>query len=135
MLSSAVPRILMAGTHAGVGKSLVVLGLVVALRKRGVSVSCCVTGEALPQALVYSRITRRYARVLDSGLLDPEQLHAAICQASLGAEVVIIDGHGGLITRFPIIPGAAGSPLSSTTDAVIPGKGFPIEPGLIGRQG
>ena len=111
MLSSAVPRILMAGTHAGVGKSLVVLGLVVALRKRGVSVSCCVTGEALPQALVYSRITRRYARVLDSGLLDPEQLHAAICQASLGAEVVIIDGHGG------VYDGKAGSgPVGSDAE-------------------
>ena len=95
MVPRAVPRILIGSLSGGTGKSLLVLALVVALQKNGLSVSCCVTGETLHLALLYSHITRRYARVLDSRLLDFEQIHAALFQASLGADVVLIDGHGG----------------------------------------
>lgn len=96
MLQTSVPRILIAGTDSGVGKSLVVLGLLVALRKRGISVSCCVTGEALQHGLIYSRITRRYTRVLDRKLLGHADLLATMYQCSLGSDVVIIDGQAGL---------------------------------------
>ena len=96
MLKTSVPRILVAGTGGGVGKSLLVLGLLVALRKRGMSVSCCVTGEALHHAALYSRITRRYTRVLDRKLLGHAELLNTLYQASLGADIVIIDGQAGL---------------------------------------
>ncbi len=96
MFSSFIPRILIAGTSCKAGKSLLVLGLVVALRKRGLSVSCCVTGDALHQALIFSRLTRRYTRVLDRRLLSEGDLMASLYQAGLGADIVIIDGHGGL---------------------------------------
>ncbi len=95
MVPRSVPRILIGGVSAGTGKSLVFLAIVVALQKKGLSVSCCVTGEALHLALLYSHITRRYARVLDTRLLDFDQIRAALFQASLGADVVLIDGHGG----------------------------------------
>lgn len=96
MVTHSVPRVLIGGTSSQVGKSLIVLGLLVALRKRGLSVSCCVTGDALHHALLYSRITRRYTRVLDRTALGHAELVAALYQASLGADVVIIDGRGGL---------------------------------------
>ena len=96
MFSSFIPRILIAATSCKAGKSLLVLGLVVALRKRGLSVSCCVTGDALHQALIFSRLTRRYTRVLDRRLLSEGDLMASLYQAGLGADIVIIDGHGGL---------------------------------------
>lgn len=95
MGSSAVPRIIISASSAGAGKSLVVLALMVALHKKGLSVSCCVTGEALRQASLYSHITRRYTRVLDRRLLDETQIKSALCQASIGADVLLIDGHGG----------------------------------------
>lgn len=95
MVTSSVPRIIVGGTAAGAGKSLVVFALLVALHKRGLSVSCCVTGESLHQAILYSHVTRRYSRVLDTRLLDAEQIKSALYQASIGADVVIIDGHGG----------------------------------------
>lgn len=96
MVKTTVPRILIAGSGPQAGKSLTVLGLLVALRKQGLSVSCCITGEALHLALVYSRITRRYTRVLDRAILGRPELLATIYQASLGADIVIIDGQGEL---------------------------------------
>lgn len=97
MIPGAVPRILIGGVGGGAGKSLVMLALVLALQKRGLSVSCCVTGEALQQALLYSHITRRYARVLDTRLLDFDQIRTTLAQAAIGADIVLIDGHNGLL--------------------------------------
>lgn len=87
---------MIAGVSSSVGKSLLTIGLVVALRKKGMSVSCCVTGRALHQALVYSRITRRYCRVIDRQMLREDEIFTALYQAGLGADVVLIDGHAGL---------------------------------------
>jgi cobyrinic acid a,c-diamide synthase len=86
---------MISGVGSAVGKSFLTLGLVVALRKKGMSVSCCITGRALHQALVYSRITRRYARVLDRGMLRQDEILAALYQAGIGSDLVIIDGQGG----------------------------------------
>lgn len=91
-----IPRIMIAGTHSGVGKSLIVTGLIVALRKEGLSVSCCVTGAAIHQALIYSRLSQRYSRILDRTLLEADQIIATLREAESGADIVIIDGTGGL---------------------------------------
>jgi cobyrinic acid a,c-diamide synthase len=90
-----IPRLLIGGVSSGVGKSLFMTGLIVALRKEGMSVSCCVTGSALHQSLIYSRLSRRYSHSIDRRILEPEQVIAAILEAERGADIVLIDGHGG----------------------------------------
>lgn len=92
----STPRLLIGGTFAGVGKSLFATGLAVALRKRGVSLSCCITGQALQQASLFHRISRRYTRVLDRRMLKPHEVLAALSQAGLGADLILIDGNAGL---------------------------------------
>jgi cobyrinic acid a,c-diamide synthase len=92
----STPRLLVGGTFSGVGKSLLTTGLVVALRKRGLSVSCCLSGQAFQQASIYHRISRRYTRTLDRRMLKPYEVLAALSQAGLGADLVLIDGQGGL---------------------------------------
>ncbi len=92
----STPRLFVGGTFSGVGKSLFATGLAVALRKRGLSLSCCVTGQALQQASIFHRISRRYTRVLDRRMLKPHEVLAALSQAGLGADVILIDGNGGL---------------------------------------
>jgi cobyrinic acid a,c-diamide synthase len=92
----SAPRLLIGGTFSGVGKSFFTLGLVVALRRRGLSVSCCVTGQALQQASILHRISRRYTRVLDRRMLKPEEVLTALAQAGMGADIILIDGKGGL---------------------------------------
>lgn len=97
MTSLSTPRIFVAGSDSGVGKSLLVTGLVVALKRRRVSVACCVVGDALQQAAVLHRLARRYTRVLDRRLLTPAQVQAAVAQSGVGADLILIDGQRGLL--------------------------------------
>lgn len=96
MATSSVPRIGVIGIRSGAGKSFLVTGLILALRRRGISVACCVTGTAMHQATVYSRLIRRPVRSLDGALLSAKQLKDAVGQSGLGADMVLIDGQGGL---------------------------------------
>ncbi|MFO0417025.1 MAG: hypothetical protein ACK5Y6_07035, partial [Pseudomonadota bacterium] len=95
MPRSLVPRICVVGEGRGIGKSLIATGLVCALKARGVSVACCVRGEALTQALIYSRVARRYARCVSGNLLSMESIIETIGEAGIGADLVVIDGHDG----------------------------------------
>lgn len=70
-------------------------GLIVALRKQGMSVSCCVTGSALHQALIYTRLSRRYSHVIDRAILDADQILTTLSEAERGADIVLIDGENG----------------------------------------
>ena len=90
------PRILIAGTSSGVGKSFISLGVVVALVQRGLSVSVCLHGVRLPQAVLYRRITHRQPYILDPHLLTEEQILQAVRSAGVGADIVVIDGNLGL---------------------------------------
>jgi cobyrinic acid a,c-diamide synthase len=93
-------RIVVAGTHSGVGKSLFVIGLVHELRRRQVSVSCCVTGPNLIQANILKRISGRYVRALDHKLLSAGQNLTALVQAGVGSDIVVIEGKGGLFDGY-----------------------------------
>jgi cobyrinic acid a,c-diamide synthase len=99
----SVPRLLIGGTCSGVGKSLLMTGLTVALRKRGVSVSCCLANTDLHQGVLYQRMSRRNVRTLDQRLLDPEMIRFSLYQAGLGADIVLIDGHNGLFDGWNVL--------------------------------
>lgn len=101
MQTTTVPRLFISGTGSEVGKSLVVTGLLLALRRKGLSVSCVVVGPALQQSVMYHRILRRYSRCLDTSILSPEQVCAAVGQAGRGADIVLIDGTRGLYDEVP----------------------------------
>jgi cobyrinic acid a,c-diamide synthase len=90
-----IPRLLIGGVSSGVGKSLFMTGLIVALRKQGMSVSCCVTGSSLHQALIYTRLSRRYSHVIDRAILDTDQVITTLKEAERGADIVLIDGEQG----------------------------------------
>lgn len=110
-VQTRIPRLLIGGVSSGVGKSLFVTGLIVALRKRGLSVSCCVTGSAIHQALIYTRLSRRYSHVIDRAILDADQVHEAITEAQRGADIVLIDGENGFYDGV-----APGDEFSSDAD-------------------
>lgn len=96
METTSVPRVMIAGTLPGVGKSLITTGLLLAFKRRGFGVSVVTTGRSLQQAVIYNRLSRRFARCLDQSLLTPTQIRAAVGQAGRGADLVLIDGSGGL---------------------------------------
>jgi len=96
MSTLTTPRILLAGTHAGVGKSLVGIGLITELRRRGLSVSTAVVGPSLLDALILRRLSGRYVRCLDERLLSGGQMVSSLAEAAIGADLVLCAGHGGL---------------------------------------
>lgn len=91
-----IPRVCIVGESPGVGKSFFVTGLLMALKKRGMSVSCAVLGTALQQAVVYSRIVRRHVRCLDTDLIGYSGLLNSVGELSIGADILIVDGTGGI---------------------------------------
>ena len=96
METLSTPRILIAGTGSGVGKSLLTAGIVYQLRKRNLSPSCCVIGPCLGQASFLRRVSGRYVRCLDEKLLSAGQSLVALHQAGMGADLILLEGHGGL---------------------------------------
>ncbi|MCO6431730.1 MAG: hypothetical protein J5J00_12805 [Deltaproteobacteria bacterium] len=96
MEALTVPRFVLSGVGAGVGKSVIAVGLAVALRKRNVSLSCCVVGSDLVEALILRRLTRRYVSLIDSRLLSNAQILSAVHRSSVGADLLMIEGSKGL---------------------------------------
>lgn len=92
----AVPRVLLSGTHTGVGKTLLGIGLTHELRRRNVSLSCCVIGPNLLQAIVLKRLSGRYVRCLDQNLLSSSQILTSCYMSSLGSDLVLLHGNRGL---------------------------------------
>jgi cobyrinic acid a,c-diamide synthase len=90
------PRILVSGVASRVGKSIFTLGLALALRKRKLSVSVVSLVPNIGQSLLYYRLTRRYSRVIDANILSLNQIKFALDQASVGADIVLVDGNAGL---------------------------------------
>lgn len=96
MHKAAIPRLLISGAASAVGKSLVTLGLAYELRKRGLGVAICTTNSNISLALVYRRLSGRYVHSLDPHILSAGQITQALYQASVGADIVLIDGSGPL---------------------------------------
>ena len=92
----SVPRLLIAGVSGGVGKSLVTLGLLLALKKRSISTSVGVIGSALTHAVTLKRIAGRRVRTFDQSILSEGQILRSLFQAGVGADLVLLEGHGGL---------------------------------------
>lgn len=138
-LTSAVPRVMISGVSSGVGKSLLMTGLVSLMRQQGMSVSCCVVGTALHQGLIYNRLCRRYSHTIDRGVLDADQVFQTLAHAQLGADLLLIDGQGGVfdgaapgdlfgsdaelaaLTKTPIVLVADVERFSSSAVALIKG--------------
>lgn len=97
----AVPRIVISGTRSAVGKSLLTIGLALELRRRSISVACAVLGLDLCQSIILKRVCGRYVRTLDQRLLSRDQILSSLFLAGIGAELVIIDGEGGLYDGTP----------------------------------
>ena len=150
------PRFVLSGNKSGAGKSTTALGLAVALRKRNISLSCCVNGPDPIAAMILKRLTRRYARCLDFNILTNSQILTSLQQASMGADLLMIEGQAGLfdgvgpgslkasdaelaaLTRSPVIMIVDAQGYNNSLAALIKGyvefaQGFQLE-GVIANR-
>ena len=93
---STIPRIVVAGTHSGVGKTTVASGLMAALAQRGLRVAPFKVGPDFIDPSYHSLAVGRPGRNLDAFLSGPELVAPLFAHGSSGAEVAIIEGVMGL---------------------------------------
>ena len=90
------PRIVVAGTHSGCGKTTVASGIMAALTARGIPVQGFKAGPDFIDPSHHSIITGRPSRNLDPYLMGDEGVRETFSRASEGAAISVIEGVMGL---------------------------------------
>ncbi len=91
-----ISRLLIAGTHSGVGKTTVTLGLLQAFLRQGKTVQPFKVGPDYIDPGYHSSLSDRPCRNLDGWLIPREELTQLFQRACLGANLALIEGVMGL---------------------------------------
>jgi cobyrinic acid a,c-diamide synthase len=104
------PRLVVAGTHSGVGKTTVATGLIAALRRAGHHPAAAKVGPDFIDPGYHALASGRPPRNLDAWLCGADAIAALAARAAAGADVLIVEGVMGLFD------GASDGTTSSTAD-------------------
>ena len=104
------PRLVVAGTHSGVGKTTVATGLLAALRAAGHRPAAAKVGPDFIDPGYHALACGRPPRNLDAWLCGADAIGPLAARAAEGADVLVVEGVMGLFD------GAADGTPSSTAD-------------------
>lgn len=104
------PRLVVGGTHSGVGKTTVATGLLAALRRAGHIAAGAKVGPDFIDPGYHALASGRPPRNLDAWLCGAEAIPPLAGRAAAGADLLIVEGVMGLFD------GSADGTLSSTAD-------------------
>lgn len=91
-----IPRIVIAGTASGVGKTTVTVGLARALRARGLRVAVFKCGPDYLDPTYHARAIDGPCHNLDGWMMGRDAVIATFCHASRGADIALLEGVMGL---------------------------------------
>jgi cobyrinic acid a,c-diamide synthase len=103
-----IPAFLIAGTHSGVGKTTVTLGLMAALVARGLKVQPFKVGPDFIDPSHHTAVCGRPCRNLDPFMMGEDGVRRSFFSALEGADVAVVEGVMGLFD------GMDGTDMSST---------------------
>jgi cobyrinic acid a,c-diamide synthase len=144
------PRLVIAGTHSGVGKTTVATGLLAALRRAGHHPAAAKVGPDFIDPGYHALACGRPARNLDPWLCGADALPALAGRAAAGADLLVVEGVMGLfdgandggpsstadVARLldaPVVLVVDASALSGSVAALVSGyAGFDPEVGVAG---
>src|SRR6266496_1124574 len=90
------PRLIIAGTHSGVGKTTATLALLAALKVRGRRIQAFKVGPDFIDPSHHAAITGRPSRNLDGWILGRTVSQEIFLRAAADADISIIEGMMGL---------------------------------------
>ncbi|MBI5569853.1 MAG: hydrogenobyrinic acid a,c-diamide synthase (glutamine-hydrolyzing) [Desulfomonile tiedjei] len=93
---SAIPRIVLAALKGGAGKTFLAVGIVAALRRRGLSLSVFKKGPDYIDAGWLGLAGSEETRNLDAYLFDREVVLKSFVRGSVGKDVAVVEGNRGL---------------------------------------
>src|ERR1700682_54500 len=91
-----VKSLVIAGTHSGVGKTTIVVGLIAALRARALTVQPFKVGPDFIDPSHHTLAAGRPCRNLDTWMMPPERMMDLCTSVARGADVALIEGVMGL---------------------------------------
>ena len=106
----SIPRIVIAGTHSGCGKTTVAIGLMGALTAMGLRVQPFKVGTDFIDPTYHSAICGRPSRNLDPFMMGEDGVIDAFVKACDGADIAVIEGVMGMYD------GLEGTDISSTAN-------------------
>lgn len=109
-ISELGPRLVVAGTTSGAGKTTVATGLLAALARKGFAPAAAKVGPDFIDPGYHSLACGRPPRNLDAWLCGPDAIRPLAGRAAHGADVLIVEGVMGLFD------GASDGTVSSTAD-------------------
>jgi cobyrinic acid a,c-diamide synthase len=91
-----IPRLVVAGTASGVGKTTVTVALARAFRDRGLTVATFKCGPDYLDPTYHSRATDSECHTLDAWMMTNEQVLSTFAEETRGADIALIEGMMGL---------------------------------------
>src|ERR1700682_1588340 len=91
-----IPRLLIAATGSGAGKTTITIGLMAALRARGLKVAAFKCGPDYLDPTYHARVTGSVSHNLDGWMMGCEAVIATFARTARHADVAVIEGMMGL---------------------------------------